>query len=126
MYSQAQIDAWSSLSFLPGVLDKPLQLGKCWVSCIDKEIEAFGVRYPSHRLALLYSRGRSFRQGHATALLQCIELEALHEGQTSLITEASLCSYKLLLRHGWRIIAPEEFQIGGVHFSRYLMEKTLH
>ena len=126
LYSQEQIEAWSSLSYLPGILDKPLREGKGWVSCVDKSIEAFAVKYPHNRLALLYCRGRSSRQGHATALLHQIEKDTVQHRPFNLKTEASLCSYQLLLRHGWTIIAPEEIQIGGVHFSRYLMEKTLY
>ena len=125
LYSQEQIDAWSALAYLPGILDKPLINGFGWVSCVNKRIEAFALRYPQNRLALLYCRGRSSRQGHATALLQQIEEDARKARSINLKTEASLCSYQLLLRHGWRIIAPEEIQIGGVNFSRYLMEKTL-
>ena len=126
LYTNAQIEAWSSLAYLPGILDKTLKDGNGWVSCVDKTIEAFALRYPTDRLALLYCRGRSARQGHATALLDQIEADTLENRPIKLKTEASLCSYKLLLRHGWTIITPEEIQIGGVHFSRYLMEKTLY
>ena len=124
LYSQEQIDAWSALAYLPGILDKPLNQGLGWVSCVNKTIEAFAVKFPHNRLALLYCRGRSSRQGHATALLNQIEQDTLIDRPITLKTEASLCSYQLLLRHGWTIIAPEEIQIGGVYFSRYLMEKT--
>ena len=126
MYSQEQINAWSSLAYLPGILDKPLNQGVGWVSCVNETVEAFALRYPLDRLALLYCRGRSSRQGHASALLHQIEADSLKDKLINLKTEASLCSYQLLLRHGWTIIAPEEIQIGGVHFSRYLMEKTLY
>tara|TARA_Y100001968_G_scaffold205102_1_gene188349 strand:+ start:1249 stop:1629 length:381 start_codon:yes stop_codon:yes gene_type:complete len=126
LYTEEQIQAWSALAYLPGVLDKPLKHGVGWVSCVDKKIEAFALKYPTNRLALLYCRGRSSRKGHATALLHQIEEDTCQERPINLKTEASLCSYPLLLRHGWRIIAPEEIQIGGVHFSRYLMEKTLY
>ena len=126
LYSQEQIDAWSALAYLPGVLDKSLKNGVGWVSCVNKTIEAFALKYPQNRLALLYCRGRSSRQGHATALLHQIEEDTRDERPINLKTEASLCSYQLLLRYGWTIIAPEEIQIGGVHFSRYLMEKTLY
>ena len=126
LYTQEQIEAWSALAYLPGILDKPLKQGVGWVSCVNQTIEAFALKYPHNRLALLYCRGRSSRQGHATALLEKIEEDTLQYRPITLKTEASLCSYQLLLRHGWTIIAPEEIQIGGVHFSRYLMEKTLH
>tara|TARA_Y100001968_G_scaffold80181_1_gene71369 strand:- start:11 stop:442 length:432 start_codon:yes stop_codon:yes gene_type:complete len=126
LYNQEQIEAWTALAYLPGILDKPLKEGVGWVSCINKTIEAFALRYPKNRLALLYCRGRSSRKGHATALLRQIEADTLTERPINLKTEASLCSYKLLLDLGWKIITPEEIQIGGVNFSRYLMEKTLY
>ena len=126
LYSQEQIDAWSSLAYLPGVLDKPLKYGCGWVSCVDKTIEAFALKYPQNRLALLYCRGRSSRQGHASALLYQIEEDTRKERPINLKTEASLFSYKLLLNNGWKITTLEEMQIGGVNFFRYLMQKTLY
>ncbi len=126
LYSQEQIEAWIALAYLPGILDKPLKEGVGWVSCVNKTIEAFALRYPSNRLALLYCRGRSSREGHATTLLHQIEADTLKERLINLKTEASLCSYRLLLSHGWKIITPEEIRIGGVNFSRFLMEKTFY
>ena len=67
LYSPEQIEAWSALAYLPGILDKSLKQGVGWVSCVNKTIEAFALKYPHNRLALLYCRGRSSRQGHATA-----------------------------------------------------------
>tara|TARA_B100000700_G_scaffold318614_1_gene412102 strand:+ start:252 stop:731 length:480 start_codon:yes stop_codon:yes gene_type:complete len=124
-YSKDQIQSWSALAYLPGVLDRPLSEGKGWVSCHNKQIEAFAVRYPMNRLALLYCRGRSSRRGHSTALLHVIETEAFKEGQSKLFTEASLFSCPLLVRCGWQIISLEKINIGGVGFDRYLMEKKL-
>lgn len=123
LYTQEQIDAWSGLAYLPGVLDKTLTEGKGWASCVDLAIEAFVVKYPKDRLALLYCRGRSSRQGHATDLLNKIEEEAQEDEIIRLSTEASLFSYQLFLKHGWKTIAPETIKIGGVSFYRYLMEK---
>ena len=77
LYSQEQIEAWSALAYLPGILDKPMMQGVGWVSCINKTIEAFALRYPHNRLALLYCRGRSSRHGNATALLNKFEEVAL-------------------------------------------------
>ena len=123
LYSQEQIQAWSALAYLPGVLDKPLTYGKGWASCVNSVIEAFAVIYPKDRLALLYCRGRSSRQGHATDLLNKIEEEAQQDETNRLLTEASLLSYQLFLSNGWKIISPETIEIGGVGFCRYLMEK---
>ena len=125
LYSPEQIRAWSSLAWLPGVLDRPLKEGKGWVSIRKNEIEAFALRYPLNRLALIYCRGRSARSGQGTALLDCLEAEALKEGQQFLLTEASLMSYKLLLRRNWEILSPQIINIAGVTFQRFLMKKEL-
>jgi len=122
-YTQEQIQAWASLAWLPGVLDRSLLEGKGWISLENQQVEAFAVRYPLTRLALLYCRGRSAGRGHATALLDRVESEACEEGQAFLVTEASLFSYSLLSQRGWMLIAPETMQIGGVNFERFRMQK---
>ena len=124
-YSNEQIQAWSSLAWLPGVLDAPLKDGSGWISYQNQEIQAFAVRYPSNRLALLYSRGQSTRQGHASALIRKIEEDAIEEGQGKLITEASFFSYPLLLKFNWTIQSIQNIEIGGIEFERFLMEKIL-
>ena len=125
LYSVDQIKAWSALAWLPGVLDRSLIEGNGWVSCESESIEAFAVRYPLNRLSLLYCRGRATRKGHATRLLRCLESDAFNSGQKILYTEASLFSYPLLLRCGWKFNTIEKLTIGGVFFERYLMEKQL-
>ncbi len=125
-YTKAQIQAWSSLAWLPGVLDKPLVRGRGWLMVEKYSVEAFAVRYPVNRLALLYCRGRSSRQGYAKTLLAKLESEARQEGENRLITEASLFSYPLLLRCGWTLLSNEVVQIGGISFERYRMEKRLY
>ena len=122
-YTKEQIQAWTALASLPGVLDTPIEEGKGWISFENQDIAAFAVRYPFDRLALLYCRGRFVRRGHASCLLDHVEKEAWEEGQIRLVTEASLFSYQLLLRRGWKFLAIEKIEIGGVSFDRYLMEK---
>ena len=124
-YTEQQIDAWSSLAILPGVLDNAIEKGKGWISFNDQTIAAFAVRYPLDRVALLYCRAGYARKGHATALLQQIELEAQAEGQKKLVTEASIFSYHLFIKLGWIIITPEIIQIAGIDFNRFCMQKTL-
>ena len=125
-YNKQQIDAWSSLAFLPGVLDKPLNEGTGWTSSENKEVAAFLIRYPLNRLALLYCRGRFSRRGHATNLLLKLELEAYKEGQDYLYTEASFFSYPLLMKIGWKVIGLQRIDIAGIGFDRYLMKKKLY
>ena len=124
-YNEEQIQAWSALARVPGVLDKTLKDGKGWVISHKTQIEAFAVRYPLNRLALLYCRGRSSRRGYATRLITRIEIDAIKENQKSLYAEASMFSYPLLIRCGWKEKALEKITIAGVPFDRYLMEKIL-
>ncbi len=123
-YSHAQIAAWSAIACLPGILDRVFAEGRGWVSCDNAVIEAFALRHPLSRLALLYCRGRSAGLGHATALLDHIEMEAFNEGEAFLSTEASLCSYPLLLKRGWTFIKSETINFADVSFERYLMQKS--
>ena len=122
LYSEQQVQAWSALAWLPGVLDRTLREGCGWISGGDA---AFAIRDPRDRLALLYCRGRAARQGHAGALLDRIEADAAQDGVTCLRTEASQCSRSLLERRGWTVVAPETIAIAGVMFERYRMERQL-
>ncbi len=124
-YTTEQIQAWTALAWLPRILDRALLEGKGWLVSSRAEIEAFALRQPLNRLALLYSRGRSARRGFATALLNKIEIDALHEGHAYLVTEASMCSQQLFLKCGWAFQAIEKIKIGGVSFERYRMKKKL-
>jgi GNAT superfamily N-acetyltransferase len=103
-----------------------LNQGSGLVSCAESgEIEAFAVMEPADRLSLLYCRGRSVRQGHATRLLNRLEALATSQGLAQLRTEASQLSRPLLLRRGWRVAWVEALLIDGTLFRRYRMTKSL-
>ncbi len=124
-YSNTQIEAWVGLANLPRIFDRSLDEGRGWVLVQRNIIEAFALRYPLDRLALLYCRGRSSRKGYATMLLERIETESAEEGLQLLSTEASLLSYPLLKRRGWVENSIEEILIAGISFERYRMFKRL-
>ncbi len=121
-YSPEQVRAWANLAWLPGVLDRAFEEGKGWISGTD---DGFAIRHPENRLSLLYCRGRASRQGHGSALLKAIEVDAQAMGIKQIHTEASLLSRPMLEQRGWTVIAPESFTIGGVAFVHYRMEKGL-
>ncbi len=125
LYSNDQLQAWSSLASLPGIFDRALEEGKGWLIVQKNVAEAFAIRFPLDRLALLYCRGRSTRQGFATMLLERVELDALEEKVEILFTEASLFSYPLLLKCGWINQSLEKIKIAGIPFDRYRMYKKL-
>lgn len=123
LYSEEQIQAWMSLAWLPGVLDRCFRDGEGWIS---GEGAAFAVRQPEDRLALLYCRGRASRRGHGTALVKRIEWDAVADGVQQLHAEASLLSRPLLERCDWRCSRVEAFTVGGVPFEHHRMERQLH
>ena len=125
-YTKEQIQVWSSQAWLPGLLDRPFEEGKGWISMEGEQSAAFGIRYPLGRLALLYCHPTFSRRGHATGLLNQIESEALKAGQMSLVTEASFLSHLLLLRRGWIVENKESLKIGGVPFERFKMKKQFY
>ena len=123
LYSEAQIHAWVSLAWLPGVLDRVFREGDGWIS---GDGAAFAMRQPPDRLALLYCRGRASRQGHGTALVKRIECDARAEGLLHIHAEASLLSRPLLERCGWQFVRFETFTVAGVPFTHHRMERQLH
>ena len=123
LYSEAQIHAWVSLAWLPGVLDRVFREGDGWIS---GDGAAFAMRQPQDRLALLYCRGRASRQGHGAALVKRIECDARADGLVHIHAEASLLSLPLLERCGWRFLRLETFTVAGVPFEHHRMERQLH
>ena len=126
LYGDRQVRAWLSQLGGNGSLAAALSQGSGLVSCAESgEIEAFAVMEPADRLSLLYCRGRSVRQGHATGLLNRLEALATSQGLAQLRTEASQLSRPLLLRRGWRVAWVEALLIDGTLFRRYRMGKSL-
>jgi GNAT superfamily N-acetyltransferase len=123
LYSAAQCRAWSRWA---DQLRGSLQRGQGLVSCAaDGRAEAFGLRDPADRIALLYCHPRSQRQGRARQLLRALERQALAAGCSHLRTEASLLSQPLFSAEGWRVSWREALLIEGVPFRRFRMHKQL-
>lgn len=128
LYSPEQIRAWADHPLHSDALRQALLRGSGLVSCSDAggaTVEAFALLDPSDRLALLYCRGRSCRQGRASALLQALQQQAASQGVRRLRTEASQLSRPLLERHGWRVEAEETAHYDGVAFLRWRMLRDL-
>lgn len=128
LYSPSQIEAWSQQASRNDAFQSSLLRGHGLVSCAHGDetiIEAFALLDPVDRLALLYCRGRSSRQGRAGALLEALEQHARSRGVERLRTEASQLSRPLLERRGWVVDADETVILAGVSFLRWRMGKDL-
>ena len=124
IYSKEQKRAWAGQAWENKNFDLSINKGKGWLINKNERLIAFATRYPNNKIALLYCRGDSQRKGYGTILLQKLEKEAKEEGLPSLFTEASLLSYKLLLRNNWEIIHKENIIIKNIIFERYKMVKN--
>lgn len=128
LYSAAQIEAWAAHAGRSEAFRLSLLRGHGLASGAEndeQQLEAFAVLNPADRLALLYCRGRSCRQGRSTALLRALEAHARGQGVSRLRTEASRLSRPLLERLGWRIEAEEEVRFAGERFRRWRMIRDL-
>lgn len=129
LYNERQIQAWAGHGDRAAGLAEALARGVGLASCAGPDqcsIEAFALLDPIDRLSLLYCRGRSSRQGRASALLAALERIARERGCRRLRTEASQLSRPLLERLGWRLEAEEEVMFAGVLFRRWRMIRDLN
>ena len=125
IYSKEHKFAWASQAWENSEFEKALLNGRGIKLIYDNKIIGFATRYPENRLSLLYVRGNYKRKGCGTIILNSIEREALKSGIKKLSTEASLISYKLLLKRNWKIYRKEKVKIKDLMFERYRMFKIL-
>jgi len=128
LYSPAQINAWAEHAQRDPAVENALLRGYGLASCNADDpaiIEAFALLEPFDRLSLLYSRGRSCRQGRASALLIKLQTWASARGLQRLRTEASQLSRPLLERLGWWIEAEEVVTFAAQEFVRWRMIRDL-
>jgi len=126
LYSHGQKMAWSSQAWNNPNFDKSINEGKGWVLIEKGIIIAFATRYPKNRISLFYCKTKFQRKGCGSKLLQKIEEQAKKEGLSYLSTEASLISYKLFIKHKWKIIRKETVNINDYFFERYRMFKIIN
>ena len=125
IYSKEHKFAWACQAWENSEFQKSLLKGLGSKLILNNKIIGFATRYPENRLSLLYVRGDFKRRGLGTMILDSIETDALKSGINKLYTEASLISYKLLLKRKWEIDRKEKINIKGLTFERYRMFKTL-
>ena len=125
IYSKEHKFAWAYQALENPQFEKSLLRGMGLKLIYKSEIIGFATRYPENRLSLLYVRNNFKRKGFGSIILNSIERDALKSGVNKLNTEASLISYKLLLKRNWEIDHKEKVNIKGLIFERYRMFKNL-
>ena len=125
IYSKEHKFAWACQAWENSEFEKSLLQGKGSKLIYNNEIIGFATRYPENKLSLFYVRGNFNKKGFGTMILNNIEGDALKSGVNKLNTEASLISYKLLLKRNWEIDRKEIVNIKGLMFERYRMFKIL-
>ena len=116
IYSKEHKFAWACQAWENSEFEKSLLKGKGSKLIYNNKIIGFATRYPDNRLSLLYIRGKFKRKGFGSMILNSIERDALKSGINKLKTEASLISYKLLLKRNWKIDRKEKVNIKGLVF----------
>jgi len=125
IYSKEHKFAWASQAWENSEFEKALLNGRGIKLIYDNKIIGFATRYPENRLSLLYVRSNFKRMGFGAIILNSIEKDALKSGINKLNTEASLISYRLLLKRNWEIERKEKVNIKGLYFERFRMFKIL-
>ena len=125
IYSKDHKFAWACQAWENSEFEKSLLKGMGLKLIYNNKIIGFATRYPENRLSLLYVRDKFKRKGFGSLILKSIEKDALKSGINKLNTEASLISYKLLLKNNWEIDYKEKVNIKGLIFERYRMFKIL-
>tara|TARA_Y100001978_G_scaffold38875_1_gene34658 strand:- start:257 stop:718 length:462 start_codon:yes stop_codon:yes gene_type:complete len=125
IYNKEQKFAWACQAWENSEFEKSLLKGMGLMLICKEEIFGFATRYPENKLSLFYVKGNFKRMGFGTMILNSIEKDALNSGIKKLKTEASLISYKLLLKRNWKIDCKEKVNIKGLIFERYKMFKIL-
>ena len=125
IYSKEHKFVWAYQAMENPEFEKSLLNGMGTKLIYNNKIIGFATRYPENRLSLLYVRSNFKRKGFGTMILNAIEKDAIKSGVNKLKTEASLISYKLLLKKRWEIDSKERVKIKGLIFERYRMFKIL-
>jgi len=125
IYSKDHKFAWACQAWENSEFENSLVKGIGSKLIYNNKIIGFATRYPENRLSLFYVRGNFKRKGFGTIILNSIERDAMKSGINKLNTEASLISYKLLLKSNWEIDHKEKINIKGLIFERYRMFKIL-
>ncbi|MCA8882047.1 MAG: GNAT family N-acetyltransferase [Rhodobacteraceae bacterium] len=124
-YDQRQRDAWARAPEMPP--DWRDRLGREITLVAEDARGPVGFMTLGHdgHLDLAFVAPEAMGTGIAAALHDRLLVEAEARGIAHLTTEASHLARRFFLRQGWREIAEQQVDLGGVRLTNFRMEKRL-
>ena len=125
-YAPDQIAAWLSIAPAPERLKHLYGDGRSALVCTagGRPI-AFSDHDAAGHIRFLYC-DPAFADRHAASrLMNAVEMSARRQGLGHLTSEASEAALAVFRRHGFRITARRNFELGGVTIHNYAVEKRL-
>jgi putative acetyltransferase len=122
-YSREQVDAWAQADrgqWAARRLGRPT-----WVALAGRSLAGFADLEASGHLDMMYVHPAHQNRGVASALLECAEAAARAQGLARIFTEASITARPFFERRGFRTVAANIVEVGGVKMANFRMEKLL-
>jgi putative acetyltransferase len=126
-YSHEQLDAWAPEMPDPARLRAQARDGRLTLVAVDPDDVplAYGDLEPDGHIDHLYCRPDVAGTGVTAALYAEIEAAARARGMKRLYTEASEPARRFFLKHGFIVVARNDFALAGVAIHNFRMEKML-
>lgn len=124
-YSDAQVEAWASLTpSAEGLIDR-MQDGRTRLVAVIDGVAGFIDLEADGHIDLLYVAPAAVGLGVARALLETAEALAPLSGVSRLYAEASETARPVFERLGYTMIARRDFEVAGVPIHNWAVEKPL-
>lgn len=124
-YSDAQIEAWASLTPSAGSLVERMGDGRTRLVAVLDDIAGFIDVEADGHIDLLYVEPGAAGLGVARALLETAEALAPLSGAGRLHAEASETARPVFERLGYSVVARRDFEVAGVAIHNWAVEKPL-
>lgn len=126
-YTVEQVEVWASLAASTEQTHARCADGRTVlvaVDDVDRPLAFVDLEVDGH-IDYLYCAPEVVGKDIASALYDDLELIARQSGLDRLYTEASEAARRFFLRKGFAVTAERDFEIDGVPFHNYAMEKLL-
>ncbi len=124
-YSDAQIEAWASLTPSAQALDSRMGDGRTRLVAVTDDLAGFIDLEADGHIDLLYVAPAAAGLGVARTLLETAEALAPLTGAGRLYAEVSETARPVFERLGFSVVARRDFEVAGVPIHNWAVEKAL-